>query len=393
MRVLRETASVMCAIVIGATLPAVAEAQVDKPVSPREIDELRKKIEAETRSTLEFVAGAYDESGDLNNRLGIFRYGARLELKLRSGPTASMVAARSEYATPENLLEAHGTRVALGFRSAASEKVARRIEVGLTRFSTASTTVDGLASASLRPVTAARVSLDVSRSTVEESLLSAAGVRPPLGPFAGVLVGRVMENRAGLSGDWRLPHRLDLFGEGSIGNRQGPNVASNFFKRGLSGVGFNAITADEKDKLGFLRASASIFYFGFADDRLGYGGASLLDRAYEPVPVDRLGSDRIPPEASDLGPAVGGYFSPRRFVSATGRIDARGRLAPSVDYSAYLFLGRQSYTGASPRLAAGVWGQLVLRLGERLSAPLTVSWEDFGPFTRYHAFASLAVRL
>ena len=145
--------------------------------------------------------------------------------------------------------------------------------------------------------------------------------------------------------------------------------------------------------MSFLRVSASVFYFGFSDDRLGYGGASLLDRAYEPVPVDRLGSDRIPPVASDLGPAVGGYFSPRRFVSATGRIDARGRLAPSVDYNAYVFLGRQSYTGVEPRLAAGARGQLVLRLGERLSAPLTVAWEDFGPFTRYHALVSLMVGL
>jgi len=391
--VLRETAAVMCAIVICAIRPAVAEAQVDKPVSPREIDELRKKIEAETRSTLEVLVGAYDENGDLNNRLGVFRYGARLELKLRSGRTASLVAARSEYATPDNVLEAYGTRVALGFRSAASDRVGTHAEVGLTRFSTGSTTVEGQVSASLRPVTTARVSLDVSRSTVEESLLSAAGIRPSLGPFSGGLVGRVMENRAGLSGDWRLPHRLDLFGAGSIGNRQGPNVPSNFFKRGLGGVGFNAITADEKRKLSFLRASASVFYFGFTDDRLGYGGASLLDRAYEPVPVDRLGSDRIPPEASELGPAVGGYFSPRRFVSATARIDARGRLTPSVDYNAYVFLGRQSYTGVEPRLAAGVWGQLVIRLGERLSAPLTVAWEDFGPFTRYHALASLVVRL
>jgi hypothetical protein len=383
----------ICVIAISAAAPAVAGAQADKPVSPREIDELRKKIEAETRSTLEVLLGAYRENGDLNNRLDLLRYGARLELKLRSGRTASIVAMRSEYATPEKLLQAQGTRVAVGLRSAPAEKVGRQVEVGLTRFSTGSTTVEGLASAAVRPVAAARLSLDASRTSVEESLLSATGVRPLLGPFAGALVGRVMENRAGLSGDWRLPHRLDLFGEGSIGNRQGPNVPSNFFKRALGGVGFNAITADEKRRLSFLRASASVFYFGFSDDRLGYGGASLLDRAYEPVPVDRLGSDRIPPVASDLGPAVGGYFSPRRFVSATGRIDARGRLAPSVDYNAYVFLGRQSYTGVEPRLAAGARGQLVLRLGGRLSAPLTVAWEDFGPFTRYHALASLMVGL
>ena len=388
----RGTRLAMWAIVISAGA-AAAEAQADKPVSPREIDELRKKIDAETRSTLELLFGAYGENGDLNNRLDLIRYGARLELKRRSGRTASIVATRSEYATPQDLLQAHATRVAVGLQSAPAEKFGRHVEVGLTRFSTGSTTVEGLASAGMHPVAAARLSLDAARTGVEESLLSAAGVRPVLGPFAGALVGRVMENRAGFRGDWRLPHRLDLYGEGSVGNRQGPNVPSNFFKRALGGVGFNAITADEKRKLSFLRASASVFYFGFADDRLGYGGGSLLDHAYEPVPVDRLGSDGIPPEASDLGPAVGGYFSPRRFVSATGRIDARGRLAPSVDYSAYVFLGRQTYTGVEPRLAAGARGQLVLRLGERLSAPLTVSWEDFGPFTRYHALASLMVGL
>jgi hypothetical protein len=393
MTVLRGAALAMHTVVILTMCSAVAEAQVDKPVSPREIEELRKKIEAETRSTLEILLGSYGENGDLNNRLDVFRYGARLELKLQSGRTASIVATRAEYATPENLLQAHGTRVAVGLRSAPTEKLGRHVELGVTRFSSGSTTVEGVASATVRPDAAARLSLEVSRTSVEESLLSSAGIRPVVGPFAGALVGRVMENRGGLSGDWRLPYRLDVFGEGSIGNRQGPNVPSNFFKRGLGGAGFNAITADEKRKLSFLRASASVFYFGFSDDRLGYGGASLLDRAYEPVPVDSLGSDGIPPEASALGPAVGGYFSPRRFVSATGRIDARGRLGPSVDYNAYVFLGRQSYTGADPRLAAGVWGQVLFRLGERLSAPLTGAWDDFGPFKRYHVLASLVVRL
>jgi len=393
---LRRAYLVVCAIVMSAAPPASAEAgeaQVDKPVSPREIEELRRQIEAETRSSLEVLVGAYGENGDLNNRLGLLRYGARFDLKLRSGRTASVVATRTEYWTPERVLEAQGTRVALGLRSAASEKVAPQIELGLTRFSTNITTVDGVASVSVRPVPAARLSLTASRSSVEESLLSVAGIRPPLGPFAGELVGRVMENRVSLSGDWRLPHRLDVFGEASLGNRQGANVDSNFFKRAFGGVGFNAIAAEETRSLSLLRVSASIFYFGFTADRLGYGGASLLDRSYEPVPLDRLGSDRIPPAASALGPAVGGYFSPPRFVSTTGRVDARGRLAPSVSYSAYVFLGTQSYTGASRRRAAGFSGQLVFRLDEWLSVPVTFVWDDFGPFTRYHMLLSLMVRL
>lgn len=380
-------------LAVALAAPDGASAQVDKPVSPSEIADLRRQLDRQTRSGAEVFLGAHGESGDENNRLGFFRYGGRFNLKRPSGSTVTLTGTRTHYATRSSVLEAQGTRVAAGYRPPASHDRQYQAEMGLTRFSTDTTTVDGLASLTLRPIPVAGVSVTAARMNIEESLLSATGVRPVTGPFAGGLVGAVMENRAGVSGDLRLPYRLDLFAEGAVGARSGPNVESNSFKRGLAGLGFNALAAEEGRRISLLRVSASVFYFGFADDRFGFGGASLLDISGAPVPIDALGSDEIPYDPAEAGRGVGGYFSPQRFVSVLGRVDVRGRLAPSVEYQANAFAGRQSYTGSSPRPVGGVSGRVVFRLAERLSAPVTFAWEDYGPFTQQQLLVTLAVGL
>jgi hypothetical protein len=389
--------SLMCGMFLSSAVvlaaPLGVSAQVDKPVSPSEIAELRRQLDRQTRSGAELFFGAHGESGDVNNRLDFFRYGGRFNLRRRSGSTVTLTGTRTHYATPSSLLEEQGTRLAVGYRPPASEDKQHQVEVGVTRFSTDNTTVDGLVSLTLRPIPTAGVSVTANRSNVEESVLSVAGVRPVAGPFAGELVGAVMENRAGVSGDLRLPYQFDLFAEGAVGVRSGPNVESNFFKRGLAGVGYNALATAEGRKVSLLRISASVFYMGFNEDRFGFGGGSLLHASGVPVPVEALGSDEISPDPEEVGRGIGGYFSPERFVSVLGRVDARGRLAPWVEYQAYVFAGRQSYTGSTPRLAAGVSGRVVFRLAERLSAPVILTWEDYGPFTQQQVLVTLAVGL
>jgi Cellulose synthase operon protein C C-terminus (BCSC_C) len=231
-----------------------------------------------------------------------------------------------------------------------------------------------------------------SRSNVEESLLSSAGIRPVAGPFAGQLVGAVMDNRVVVGGSHGLPWKLDLFAEGGAGNRAGENVDSNFFKTASGGIGCNIVASASDQALSLVRFSYSLDYFGFANNRLGYGGASLLDQQDQPVPLSSLGGDGISPDPSSSNPGVGGYFSPERFISNTFRADLRGRPDKAFEYRLSAFVGSQSYTGASTRKAHGVSGSLVFHIGDRFSLPVTYLADNFGPFNQQTLLARLVVK-
>jgi len=202
----------------------------------------------------------------------------------------------------------------------------------------------------------------------------------------------VMENRLEAGASYRLPARFDLYGEAAVGTRTGSNVESNGFRRAGGGLGYNAVARAEDQAVSLVRLSASVYYFGYDKDLFGYGGASLLDAAYRPVPVAQLGSDGLPTLAAAGVPGVGGYFSPQRFLSALGRIDLRGRPSPRFDYTVALFLGRQTYTGIEPRLAAGASAEAALRANERFSVPVSWTWDNVGPYHQQTLQARLRAR-
>jgi hypothetical protein len=371
--------------VFAADIPAPA---LQEPVTPKEVEDLKQQIERERRSQVEVFSEYRARSGDLNGQLDYFRYGARLNLKV--GDTRLLLSAsRTSYATTDSILTASGTNVTLGFLKPLSETAETRIEVGATRFTTSTTTVNALATLSVKPSERFRYSFAAARSNVEESLLAATGIRPVLGPFGGSLVGAVMENRLVASASYRLPAQFDVFGEAGLGNRQGEHVDSNGFRRGGGGVGYNPVARGEDASVSLLRVSASAYYFAFDDNRFGFGGASLLNTRGARVPLDELGSDGFPTSPVDGLPGVGGYFSPQSFVSGVGRLDLRGRPGPSLDYRIAIFVGVQSYTGSSNRAVEGLSGDFTVRLGERVSLPLSLSWDNVGP---YHQF-TVSLRL
>ncbi len=201
-----------------------------------------------------------------------------------------------------------------------------------------------------------------------------------------------MENRLTLAGSHRLPAQFDVFGEAGLGNREGDNVGSNLFRRGGGGVGFNPVARAEDQPLSLFRLSTSAYYFGFDQDRFGFGGASLLDRRGLRVPPNVLGSDGLPTAPSDGVAGVGGYFSPSRFVSGVGRIEARGRPSPSVEYRIALFVGTQTYTGSTNRTVEGFSGDLTIYWGKRISLPLSATWDNVGPFHQLSLSARLSGR-
>ena len=210
------------------------------------------------------------------------------------------------------------------------------------------------------------------------------------GPFAGQLVGRVMDNRFGAGGRLRLPARLELFVEGGAGTREGSNVDSNFFKRAGGGIGFNIVAGMEEEPVSLLRASYALDYFGFDENRLGFGGASLLTQTGNRI--SRLGADGISPAPTDAQPGVGGYFSPQRFISNVVRVEMQGRPGPALEYRLSAFIGSQSFTGSDSRQAAGFSGSLILRLTARFAVPVTYWVDNFGPFSQQTLSARLVVR-
>jgi hypothetical protein len=376
-------------LVMGA--PALARAQAqpeppkDKPaggVAPDEIERLRREIESEARSSLELLFDGHAETGGLNDKLGFLRFGARLNLRRGEGSTLRITAIHTPYTTEDGVVEERGTSLGIGGLGRRSESVDYEWEIGAVRFSTDRWDGTGLVRLTVRSSDALRYSVGLSRTLVEESMLSAVGLDPVVGPFAGERVGAVTDNRLSVAGSWQLPSRAELVAEGALGVYTGKNAGSNLFKRFGGGPAWNAIARAPEESVSFLRVGAWFEYFGFDEDRLGYGGASLVDARGEPVPLEELGSDGISPEPDPPHPGVGGYFSPESFTSLVGRVELRGRASPRLDYAASAFLGRQSYTGVEPRGAGGIALNLKLRLGERLSLPLSYVWDDYGPFAQ-----------
>lgn len=363
----------------------------DRPVSRREIEALRREISEETRSSLTLRFDVHEETGDLNNELGFLRFGARFDLKWRPSTTVSLGARRTPYRTQDDAFRSTGTEVTLGLRRRDSPRREWQVEGAVARFGGRDWSVTGLAAATFHPSEALRWSVGLERTNVEESLLSVAGLRPLRGPFAGARVGGVYDNRLASSASYRLPARFDVYGEAAVGSRAGSEVERNVFVKAGGGLGYAALARAEDRPLSFLRVSLAVDYFGFDEDRLGYGGASLLDARYRPVPPEALGSDGISPVPSEGNPGVGGYFSPQSFVSRGFRVEARGRPKPKIDYGASVFLGRQSFTGVSPRRTVGVAASVRLRLSESLSLPVAYAWDDVGPFAQQSLVARLVM--
>lgn len=363
----------------------------EEPVTPEEIEELRREIERGTRSSLEVLFDWNGDSGDLNNQLHVQRYGVRYNLK-RESSTIEMRAWRVIYGTIDSVVEESGTGGAVAVRTKHSDRLESHFEIGALWLSSDTWLLTGLATLTVKPSEKAHYSVSFVRANVDESVLSAVGLRPVTGPFAEELVGAVLDNRVSVSGWHGLPARFDVYGEAAVGGRTGENAGTNEFARVAGGVGWNAVES-RRAQLRSLRLSVFGDYFGFSEDRLGYGGASLLDENGQPIPLDALGSDGISPNPSEENAGVGGYFSPARYTMVLGRIDARIRTRGSIQYELSGFLGRQSFTGASSRPARGLSFTLRLDPNGRLSVPVTFAWDNFGPFNQRTFRAHLVIFL
>jgi hypothetical protein len=362
------------------------------PVTQQEVDQLKRQIDQDTRSSIQVISDYHSESGDLNNRLDFMRYGGLLNLKLNSSTAFQLTGTQTNYLPISDLFREHGTNLTAGLQTKVFESVEAHLEGGLTRFSTDTSSINALASIIYNASDQTRFYTTASRNNVEESLLSTTGIHPLAGPFAGQLVGRVMENRFVAGGSSRLLGGFDIFGEGGAGNRAGSNVPSNSFRTIAGGLGYTILTRSDEEPLTLLRAAYEFNYFGFDDDRFGFGGASLLSSRGVPILPTRIGSDAISPDPGVANPGVGGYFSPKNFVGNVVRVEAKGGSDTGFNYKVSGFMGSQDYTGATSHSVAGLSGTVSIGITERVSLPITYFIDNYGPFTQQSLYAKLVFR-
>ncbi|MBK9168802.1 MAG: BCSC C-terminal domain-containing protein [Bryobacterales bacterium] len=375
---------VMCA----AALPCVDAQQRtagERPVTSREIEQLRRELSRETRSSVEGIFEYHTETGDINNRLDYLRYGAGVNYRTDPTATFHFRGVVTEY-TPLGDFRERGGNATVGLSKTLTEAVVVRAEVGATRFSTDASTVNAMGSCEYAPSANGSFFFRASRTNVEETLVSATGVRPQQGPRSQELVGLVMDNRVTGGGRAVLLERWDVFVEGGLGTRTGQNVESNPFRHATGGLGYSLIAAPPEETVSLLRASFAVDYFGFDKDLFGFTGVS---RAGGRVP----GFDGGPVTWAPGRRGTGGYFSPDRFVSQTGRLEVKGQTSRWFEYSVSGFAGAQEYTGTPWRAVYGGAGTGVIHLNDRFSLPISYLYDNIGPFRQQTLLVRLLARI
>ena len=397
------------ALLLGGMLlarPALAQmdellAQVDKEpsiyrqVTPEEIERLKRQITEDTRSSIEALGEGHYESGDLNERLYFFRVGAGLNYKWRPSTRFYVNLVETRYLTQDADYNGWGTNLTFGLASALTDSLRIKAELGATYFSSMGTAnVNGLASVSYSPTDPLTLYATASRTYVEESLLSTTGLRPRTGPFAHDLVGQVMETKGVAGATFKLPLGFDVSAEGGGGVRDGHHVGVNPFGQARGIAGYNVISGPSEKPVSYLRLSYQLNYFGFADDRSGFGGASMLTAdGQHTIRPEFLGSDGISPHPTANNPGVGGYFSPSYFVSNLLRVDMAGRLIEPLTYRVSVFGGIQNYTNTATQGAFGFSALAEYALNNRVSIPASIVFDNLGPFNQLTFLVRLVIKL
>lgn len=375
---------VMCT----ATLPCMDAQQrtaAERPVTSREIEQLRRELSRETRTSVEGIFEYHTETGDINNRLDYLRYGAGVNYRINPSAKFHFRGAFTEY-TPLGDLREHGGNATVGLSTTLSEAAVVRAEVGATRFSTDASTVNAMGSFEYAPSANGSFFFRASRTNVEETLVSTTGVRPQQGPRSQELIGLVMDNRVAAGGRAVLLDRWDVFVEGGVGTRTGRNIESNPLRRATGGLGYSLIASPPEETVSLLRASYAVDYFGFSKDLFGFEGVS---RTGGLMP----GSDSGPVTWAPGRRGTGGYFSPARFISHTGRIEAKGQASRWFEYSLSGFAGAQEYTGTRQGAVYGATGTGVFHLNDRFSLPVSYLYDNIGPFRQQTLLVRLVARI
>lgn len=193
-----------------------------------------------------------------------------------------------------------------------------------------------------------------------DSYMSAAGVVPTVGPFAGQLVGRIIDNKFISDFAFKLPHKFYAYGGVHLGYKYGSNSPTNTYSEIPAGFGKVVYSGKETNAVNQILLGYDCYYTAYGVDRSGFGGANLL---FSPV-----GSDGGNPEPTPGNPGVGGYFSPTFFLANKFPITIKGSFKETkLKYVVSAFWGLQT-----------IQGQIGLLGLNNLTPGTIVSYQYFG---------------
>lgn len=193
-----------------------------------------------------------------------------------------------------------------------------------------------------------------------DSYMSAAGVVPTTGPFAGQLVGRIIDNKFVSDFAFKLPYKFYAYGGFRLGYKYGNNSPTNTYSEIPAGFGKVFYSGKETNAINQILLGYDCYYTAYGVDRSGFGGANLL---YSPV-----GSDGQNPEPTPGTAGVGGYFSPTFFLANKFPITIKGSFKETkLKYAISAFWGLQT-----------IQGQIGLLGLSNLTPGTIVSYQYFG---------------
>lgn len=324
--------------------------------------ELRKEILMQIKPAVEPFFDLYHMSGNANAGK-YFKMGGNGYYYVKPNVRLIGTAATVEYRNVTDIVGTRGTILTGGVEGRLNDHLGFHGSAGYEFFSNDVDQNIVLAKALLKwyPNDVVSWTGGYIRSLDEiDSYMSAAGVVPTTGPFAGQLVGRIIDNKFVSDFAFKLPHKFYAYGGFHLGYKYGSNSPPNTYSEIPAGFGKVIYSGKESRPVNQILLGYDCYYTAYSVDRSGFGGANLL---YNPI-----GSDGGDPEPTPGVPGVGGYFSPTFFLANKFPITIKGTFRETkLKYVLSAFWGLQTIQGA------------IGLLGNSSMAPGTISsYQYFG---------------
>jgi len=350
------------------------------------------RMEIRATPEFDFKASSFPQGGaSPNTKLRFTRYGVefsdypqflgleKTNLKFKAKWNITPYYSGSGTSSRNALANYYG----IGFEGRPFKRLATNNEIGVKYFNTDDALIEAKSLWDIHINDAVKLHFGYERFNVEETLLSAAGIKPDSGPFAGTLVGQAVNNKFKLIGyTLRLPYDWFSYGSYSLGTITGVNIADNSYSEGVLGVGKVLYTRPESRLVDLIMPEYTFYYAGYDKNMLGFGGVSLNSNP--------VGSDGISPYAS---PFVGGYFSPEYLISNQLALHLRGAI-DEINTKYYLigFAGLQNVAHESMDMTWGAKIKLVYNEEGPLGLAIMYALEDYNVIMKHYIMAQILTR-
>lgn len=339
--------------------------------SVKESNILKNEINTEIKPKLEPIFALFDETGNAN-QLKYQRYGGRFFANPKPNYTLNSAISATPYSSLDDNAETTSTLYSAGLAGKPTNNLQFDSNIGIDDLSNNTQQVLGNVNINIIPNDTINFNIGYIRNKIEYSLLSAAGLRPIVGPFAGLLVGRTADNKFLSNISVRLPHRSYTYAGYNLGYVRGKNIPANPYQEGTAGIGSVVFSRPVTNLLNQIETGYGLYVASFKDDRSGYGGADLR---FTP-----LGSDGISPDPFPGNPGIGGYFSPNFILNNRFLLNFRGNISKiKLKYLLNGYIGTSNIreanlsSGTSTRLNFG--GKAALGINEDGRVGLRTSYQ------------------